>query len=60
MTEKNMLIEKLKNMPPEQVEKVLIFIAGLEVGSGTYAKTFSQEADDREDEKAGYEHERKE
>lgn len=31
-TEKDILIEKIVNMPPEQVEKVLIFIAGLEAG----------------------------
>lgn len=31
--EKNILIEKVKHLPPEQVEKVLIFIAGLEAGN---------------------------
>lgn len=31
-SEKNILIEKIVNMPPEQVMKVLIFIAGLEAG----------------------------
>lgn len=31
-TEKTILIEKIINMPPEQVAKVLIFIAGLEAG----------------------------
>lgn len=31
-TEKDIVIEKLKEMPPEQVAKVLIFIAGLEAG----------------------------
>jgi len=31
--EKNILIEKIRNMPPEQVEKVLIFVAGLEAGN---------------------------
>lgn len=30
--EKNILLEKIINMPPEQVMKVLIFIAGLEAG----------------------------
>lgn len=32
--EKDIVIEKIKEMTPEQVEKVLIFIAGLEAGSG--------------------------
>lgn len=32
-TEKDILIEKITNMPPEQVAKVLIFIAGLEAGN---------------------------
>lgn len=32
-TEKDIVIEKVKEMPPEQVAKVLIFIAGLEAGS---------------------------
>lgn len=32
-TEKDIVIEKVKDMPPEQVAKVLIFIAGLEAGS---------------------------
>lgn len=32
-TEKDIVIEKVKSMPPEQVAKVLIFIAGLEAGS---------------------------
>lgn len=32
-TEKDILIEKIANMPPEQVSKVLIFIAGLEAGN---------------------------
>lgn len=32
-TEKDIVIEKIKDMPPEQVAKVLIFIAGLEAGS---------------------------
>lgn len=31
-TEKDIVIEKVKEMPPEQVAKVLIFIAGLEAG----------------------------
>lgn len=31
--EKDIVIEKIKEMPPEQVAKVLIFIAGLEAGS---------------------------
>lgn len=31
-TEKDIVIEKVKDMPPEQVAKVLIFIAGLEAG----------------------------
>ncbi|CCZ61356.1 hypothetical protein [Hungatella hathewayi] len=31
-TEKDIVIEKIKDMPPEQVSKVLIFIAGLEAG----------------------------
>mgnify|MGYP000408705857 CR=1 FL=1 len=31
-TEKDIVIEKIKEMPPEQVAKVLIFIAGLEAG----------------------------
>ena len=30
--ERDILIEKVKEMSPEQVEKVLIFIAGLEAG----------------------------
>lgn len=33
-TEKDIVIKKIINMPVEQVEKVLIFIAGLEAGSG--------------------------
>lgn len=32
-TEKDIVIEKVKDMPPEQVAKVLIFIAGLKSGS---------------------------
>ncbi len=32
--EKDIVIEKIKERTPEQVEKVLIFIAGLEAGSG--------------------------
>ena len=32
-TEKDIVIEKIKDMPQEQVSKVLIFIAGLEAGS---------------------------
>lgn len=32
-TEKDIVIEKVKEMPTEQVAKVLIFIAGLEAGS---------------------------
>lgn len=32
-TEKDIAIKKIKEMPPEQVAKVLIFIAGLEAGS---------------------------
>lgn len=31
-TEKDIVLEKVKEMPPEQVAKVLIFIAGLEAG----------------------------
>ena len=31
-TEKDIVIEKIKELPPEQVVKVLIFIAGLEAG----------------------------
>lgn len=31
-TEKDILIEKIKKMPQEYVEKILIFIAGLEAG----------------------------
>ena len=36
--EKDMVIEKVKEMPPEQVAKVLIFIAGLEAGSDIRAE----------------------
>lgn len=32
-TEKDIVIGKIKELPPEQVSKVLIFIAGLEAGS---------------------------
>lgn len=32
-TEKDIVIEKIKELPSEQVSKVLIFIAGLEAGS---------------------------
>lgn len=32
-TEKDIIIKKVKDMPPEQVAKLLIFIAGLEAGS---------------------------
>lgn len=32
-TEKDIVIEKIMEMPVEQVSKVLIFIAGLEAGS---------------------------
>lgn len=32
-TEKDIVIEKVKEMPAEQVEKVIIFMAGLEAGS---------------------------
>lgn len=32
-TEKDIVIEKIKELPPEHVSKVLIFIAGLEAGS---------------------------
>ncbi len=32
-TEKGIVIEKVMEMPEKQVEKVLIFIAGLEAGS---------------------------
>ncbi len=31
-TEKDIVIEKIREMPEEQVEKVIIFIAGLEAG----------------------------
>lgn len=37
-TEKNILIKKITNMPPEQVAKVLIFIAGLEAGNRAVEK----------------------
>lgn len=37
-TEKDIVIEKIKDMPPEQVSKVLIFIAGLEAGENIKAK----------------------
>lgn len=37
-TEKDILIEKITNMPPEQVTKVLIFIAGLEAGNRVVKK----------------------
>lgn len=32
-TEKDIVIEKVKEMPADQVEKVIIFMAGLEAGS---------------------------
>lgn len=35
--EKDIVIEKIKEMPPEQVAKVLIFIAGLEAGNNINA-----------------------
>lgn len=38
-TEKDIVIEKVKEMPPEQVAKVLIFIAGLEAGSNIEIRT---------------------
>lgn len=37
-TEKDIVIEKIKDMPPEQVSKVLIFIAGLEAGENINSK----------------------
>lgn len=37
-TEKDILIEKIKNMPLEHVEKILIFIAGLEAGQSVFNK----------------------
>lgn len=41
-TEKDILIEKVKAMPPEQLEKLLIFIAGLEAGSKNKDPTIFQ------------------
>ena len=41
-TEKDIVIDKVKDMPPEQVAKVLIFIAGLEAGSNIEDKTESK------------------
>lgn len=32
-TEKDIVIEKIREMPEEEVRKVLIFLAGLEAGS---------------------------
>lgn len=37
-TEKDIVIEKIKDMPSEQVSKVLIFIAGLEAGENIKAE----------------------
>lgn len=37
-TEKDIVIEKVKEMPAEQVEKVIIFMAGLEAGSSIGAR----------------------
>ena len=37
-TEKDIVIDKIKDMPPEQVSKVLIFIAGLEAGENINLK----------------------
>lgn len=37
-TEKDIVIEKIKEMPAEQVSKVLIFIAGLEAGENINMK----------------------
>jgi hypothetical protein len=37
-TEKDIVIEKIKEMPAEQVVKVRIFIAGLEAGENINSK----------------------
>ncbi len=42
-TEKDLVIEKVKDMPVEQVSKVLIFIAGLEAGVNIETKSKSEE-----------------
>lgn len=38
-TEKDILIEKVKKLPPEDISKVLIFIAGLEAGGEIKGKS---------------------
>lgn len=39
LTEKDIVIEKIKDLPQEQVKKVLIFIAGLEAGDSIKIKS---------------------
>ncbi len=40
--ERELLIEKVKTMTPEQLEKVLIFIMGLEAGSSKCVEVSAQ------------------
>ena len=40
-TEKDIVIEKIREMPEEQVKKLLIFIAGLEAGNEIFQKSAS-------------------
>lgn len=46
--EKDIVIEKIRQMPEEQVEKVMIFVAGLEAGGQIKKSLFVQEGKAKE------------